>query len=69
MRCFLIYFLWWDAPTCIGQKSKGVALNKFFILLPVVETPFIKKGQQLLDFSAQQCADKNIMLYSPNNRH
>lgn len=69
MRCFLIYFLWWDAPTCIGQKSKVVALNKFFILLPVVETPFIKKCQQLLDFSAQQRADKNIMLYSPNNRH
>ena len=44
IRSFLIYFLWWDAPTCIGQKSKVFALNKFFILLPIVETSFIKKN-------------------------
>ena len=69
MRCFLIYILWRDAPSWVGQKSKVFALNKFFILLSIVETSFIKKCQQLLNFSAQQHAGKNVMLYSPNNLH
>ena len=71
MRCFLIYILWRDAPSWVGKKSKVFALNKFFILLSIVETSFIKKMSitALLNFSAQQRAGKNVMLYSPNNLH
>lgn len=69
MRCFLIYILWRDAPSWVGQKSKVFALENFSFFYQLLRRLSSKKCQQLLNFSAQQRAGKNVMLYSPNNLH